>query len=644
MIIRTSQVPLVLAMLFVAGTLAAQGRLGEVAAPLNGTPPFDVSKVNMTMLSWQAERGLSPLDAPSLNVSKLDLKAPDKARREYDKGFQLLSRKDYPGAVPHLVAAISIYPDFVAAHNALGSSYLGLGEKERARDEFAKAVSLDDHLPISHANLGCAEMAMQHYPAAEEAVQKASLIAPLDLQVLAALTYAQLMNHEYAAAIATANRVHARKHKGVAIVHLYAAAAWDGQSNLEEARNELQTFLQEDPKSPAADAARELLKQVEQDQLKPKVQPSTEQQSAAVVATASSTASEAASSHAVSASNAQVLLQEAKERQQITEAEAMCSGCEPAASQGAAKDPVTGNPNQRAESAVHRDGGWTLRSAVDEVAVLFAATDHGKSVPDLTPADVVIRDDRRAPATITGFLNERQLPLRLGIVIDTSGSVSDRFSFEQAAASDFLQKVMIDPKDLAFVVGFSNSILLVQDFTADQNQISHAIGQLAPAGGTSLWDAVGFAADKLASRPEETPVARMLVVISDGADNSSSATLKEAIESAGRDEVIVYAVSTRDQRDAATAFDESFVGDHALKVLSESTGGTAFFPGSIRWLDHGLLELQQVIRGRYLVSYKPEELQQDGRYRSIDIGANKSGHKLRIYARKGYYARSSLNN
>ncbi len=265
-------------------------------------------------------------------------------------------------------------------------------------------------------------------------------------------------------------------------------------------------------------------------------------------------------------------------------------------------------------------------------------------MPDLTPADVVIRDDRRAPATITGFLNERQLPLRLGIVIDTSGSVSDRFSFEQAAASDFLRKVMIDPKDLAFVVGFSNSILLVQDFTADQNQISHAIGQLAPAGGTSLWDAVSFAADKLAGRLEETPVARMLVVISDGADNSSSATLKEAIESAGRDEVIVYAVSTRDRRDEATTFDESFVGDHALKVLSESTGGTAFFPGSIRWLDHGLSELQQVIRSRYLVSYKPEELQQDGRYRSIDIGANKSGHKLRIYARKGYYAHSSLNN
>ncbi len=303
----------------------------------------------MTMLSWQAERELSPLDAPSLNVSKLDLKAPEKARREYDKGFQLLNRKDYSGALPHLAAAISIYPDFVAAHNALGSSYLGLGEQDRARDEFAKAVSLDDHLPISYANLGCAEMALQHYRAAEDAVQKASSIAPLDLQVLAALTYAQLRNNEYAAAIATADRVHARKHKGVAIIHLYSAAAWDGQRNLEEARGELQTFLQEDPKSPAADTARELLKQIEQDQLKPKVQPSFEQKATPLVATASSIAPEAHAAQRESTSNARTLLQESKERQQITEAEAMCSGCEPAVSQNPAKEAVTADPNKQAD-------------------------------------------------------------------------------------------------------------------------------------------------------------------------------------------------------------------------------------------------------------------------------------------------------
>src|SRR5208283_2677753 len=99
-------------------------------------------------------------------------------------------------------------------------------------------------------------------------------------------------------------------------------------------------------------------------------------------------------------------------------------------------------------------------------------------------------------------------------VIDTSNSVTNRFSFERGAAAKFLETVVTDGSDLAFVVGVNNSVLLVQDFTPDRTLLSHAVNQLAPGGGTALWDAVAFAADKLASRPEVRPVARVLVVIS----------------------------------------------------------------------------------------------------------------------------------
>ena len=136
--------------------------------------------------------------------------------------------------------------------------------------------------------------------------------------------------------------------------------------------------------------------------------------------------------------------------------------------------------------------------------------------------------------------------MRLGLVVDTSDSVNDRFSFEQAAATKFLQEVVADKDDLAFVVGVNNSVLLVQDFSADRTLSSHALNQLAPGGGTALWDAVAFAADKLATHPEVQPVARILVVISDGEDNSSSITLKQAIASAQNGEVAVYTVSTRE--------------------------------------------------------------------------------------------------
>lgn len=593
------------------------------------------------------QSGGSPLNSPMGSVSALDLKAPGKARKEFATGYQLLMRKDYSGAVGHLSSAISIYPDFVAAHNALGSAYMGLGQNQKARDEFAKAAALDDHLPISYFNLGCAQIALSDFASAEASVQKAALLAPADLQLATALAYAQFMNHDYPAVIATTASVHKHKHQGAAMVHYYAAAAWDGQDNLPEAENELRTLLREDPKSPAAEQARTLLLQFKIDQIK-KDALKTQSANPAPPPSSSSPALPVVTGPTPEqiAAQAQLDAQDVREQQQIAEAEAepdsVCPACaSPASSSNLAAAP-TSRDKDTVRTATRSNGTFTLRAVVDEVAVFFAATDHGKSVTDLTPADIGIRDDQKSPAIVTGFRNQAQLPLRLGVIIDTSESVADRFSFEQHAATDFLQKVLTDQNDLAFVVGAANSILLVQDFTSEQPKMVHAINQLAPAGGTALWDAVAFAADKLASRPEDQPVARILVVISDGKDNSSSSTLKEAIAAAERDEVFVYTVSTRESNDTSDdltiAADHSPTGDRALKVLAENTGGAAFVPGSVRWLNKGLDDLQEVIRSRYLISYKPAMFHRDGRYRSIDISAQKSGRKLHVYARKGYYA------
>src|SRR6202008_4609902 len=88
------------------------------------------------------------------------------------------------------------------------------------------------------------------------------------------------------------------------------------------------------------------------------------------------------------------------------------------------------------------DSGATLRVAVDEVAVFFAATDHGRSVTNLAASEIQIRDNNQAPETILAFRNEAELPLRLGLIIDTSSSIADRFHFEQAAAAKFLGTVL----------------------------------------------------------------------------------------------------------------------------------------------------------------------------------------------------------
>lgn len=568
------------------------------------------------------------VQSPNGSVSALDLKAPGKAKHEYQQGYQLLMQNNLQGAVPHLKKAIAIYSKFVAAHNALGTTYLNMGENELALAEFSQAVALDDHLPNSYLNLGCTQLALKQYAAAEDSLRKASSIAPLDLQLKVALAYGEFENHDYPAVLATANEVHEGKHDGAAVVHFFAVGAWEAQDNLVEAQHQLETLLQEDPHSPSADQFRRILNDIKAEQarrLEAKLHPDQKPTLVSI--------NKAAPTPEDAARQRQIMLQRKKEESQIAEAEAApdptCIDCSMPDAVTPGSSPASRQPGGNIPEA-------TFRLTADEVSIFFAATDHGRSVTDLAASEVKIRDDGGPTGPFLGFRNESQLPLRLGLVVDTSDSTSGRLSFERGAAAQFLQEAAVDQNSLAFVVGVSNSVLLVQDFTADQTLISHAVNQLAPGGGTALWDAVAFAANKLASHPEVEAVSRILVVISDGEDNSSSITLKQAIASAQRGEVAVYTVSTRE--DDLHEAPDAVLGDHALQTLSELTGGAAFMPGSLRGLKASLADLQQVIRSRYLVSYKPAGFQRDGRYRTVEIDAQKSGHKLKVFARKGYYA------
>lgn len=599
---------------------------GQLTNTRSGTAPFDVSpsgltQLNARMLTW-GDQQASPLQNPNLLSSKLDTRAPAKARQAFEKGYRALYRKDYEAAVIHLLAAIDIYPSFVAAHQGLGSAYLAVGKNEEARDEFAQAVVLDNRMPSSYFGLARSELELKHYRSAELAETKAAALAPLDLKVLSILAYSQLMNGDYEATIGTADKVHAHNDPGHAIVHFYAAAAWEGQKNIPNAISSLHTFLKEDSKSDAAVQARDLLVKLERE---PADSP------AAQTADAENHAQAERQHAAEKALDEQIHREADKQEAQVSEVEAICEDC--------ARERLHTAFEQAPQGAAHHsDAGWTLHSSVDEVAVFFVATDRGKPVRSLNQSEIRVRDDGKAPESIVAFRSEEQLPLRLALVIDASGSVTKRFSFEQQSAAEFMKKILVGKDDLAFAVGVSNTVRVLEDFASDGDKISEGINSLVPAGGTALWDAVAFAADKLAANKETQPVARVLVVISDGQDNSSKKTLKEAIETAEQDGVSVYTISTSDARYVSTAMLESAVlGNRALKALAERTGGSAFVPGSVRNLAHSLSDLEEFIHSRYLVAYKPAMLQRDNRFRTIDIEAAKDGRKLHVYARKGYY-------
>jgi VWFA-related protein len=561
----------------------------------------------------------SALQDPANSVSRLDLAAPKNARREYEKGYLHLLRKEFQPAIDHLARAASIDPSFVAAHNALGIAYLNLGQNQQAHDEFARAVALDDHLPGSHLNLGCAQMQLQRFADAEGSLKKAASIAPLDLVLLTALTYAEFKNADYSGVIATMRHVHHQKHQDAALVHLFAAGAWHAQNRLSEAQDELETLLSEDPKSPLLAQFRKLLDQVKEEQV-----------NRAQARRHPADPANAESSALLSPKPDGAPLQARQASLQTTEATPIAAR---------ATDTTSGDSSGSEQTDVNV-AHQVIRVKVEEVAMLFAVTDHGKSVTNLSPSDIQIRDDGRPPEAILGFHNITQLPLRIGLVIDMSNSITERFVFEEAAASKFLETVVTDSNDLAFVIGFNCSVLLAQDFTPDKTLTARALTQLAPGGGTALWNAVAFAADKLASRPEAQPVARILVVISDGDDNSSTVSLQQAIYAAQRGEVAVYTVSTKEGAKYET---DPLVGTPALKTLSAQTGGSTFTSVSLGDLGRRLADLQQVLRGRYLVYYTPSSPQTDGRFHAVDIKAEKDGHNLKVYARKGYYASALLD-
>ena len=141
---------------------------------------------------------------------------------------------------------------------------------------------------------------------------------------------------------------------------------------------------------------------------------------------------------------------------------------------------------------------------VNEVNVLFVAAQGRRFIGDLSQSDITVRDDNKAPAAILGFRTEKELPLRVALLIDTSDSLASRFHFEQAAASAFLRQSLSQASDEGFVMGFSDYQNLMQDFTHDPDLLAQGVERLKIGGGTALYDAVVPAVIDCYAAPRKT--------------------------------------------------------------------------------------------------------------------------------------------
>ncbi len=275
----------------------------------------------------------------------------------------------------------------------------------------------------------------------------------------------------------------------------------------------------------------------------------------------------------------------------------------------------------------------TIRRTVNEVNVVFTVTDkHGRYVRDLKKEDFRIIDDAKPAAEIRSFRAETDLPLVLGLLIDASNSVRDRFKFEQEAAVEFLNQTIRRSYDSAFVVGFDVTPEVTQDFTDDTEALSIGVRMLRPGGGTALYDALYFACrDKLLRVQRNTPVRKSIILLSDGDDNQSHVTREEAIEMAQRAEVVVYTISTNLSGSGSH-------GDRVLERIADATGGRAYVPFQLTEVANDFANIQEELRSQYAISYKPADFQPDGRYRTIQILALSKG--LHVRSRHGWFAPS----
>src|SRR5881397_776269 len=299
----------------------------------------------------------------------------------------------------------------------------------------------------------------------------------------------------------------------------------------------------------------------------------------------------------------------------------------------------------------------TIKSVVNLVNVLFTVLNRrNKLVPELEKSDFKIWDDK-FPQEIRYFSKQSDLPLRIGMLLDTSNSIRDRIKFEQDASINFLFSVLRRNKDEAFVMTFDDEPQIIQPFTNDAGALRDQITRTRAGGGTAIYDAIYDACVKELSHPPRPPgdqpdiVRRVMILISDGDDNLSTHTRSEAIEMAQRTSVVIYTISTSTQWVSLSQTDPNKLsdskynltgGDKILQELAEETGGRAFFPYHVDDLDQSFQDIGDELRNQYSIAYLPTNYVVDGRYHKIRIEVpDHKGYQVR--ARRGYFARANAN-
>ncbi len=275
--------------------------------------------------------------------------------------------------------------------------------------------------------------------------------------------------------------------------------------------------------------------------------------------------------------------------------------------------------------------GYTVSRTVPEVRLEFTVADEqGHLLRDLAAEDIRILDNQVPVEHFNDFTREDNLPLRLGLVLDSSDSMKRVLPDEKAAALNFLNRILQPQSDRAFVMGFGGEIRLWQTYTADRAQLREAVGRVhQPGWGTRFYDALYTACNEYPQDGEERAlVHRALLVLSDGADTQSFHDLQNVIAIAQRDEVQIYTLALHDKKLMSRT-------DAVLQRLAEQTGGRFYVAQSSRDLEAMFAQIEQQLRTQYYVSFSPR--QEMPGFHALQVQV-RTPQKMTVHSRRGYYA------
>jgi Ca-activated chloride channel family protein len=274
----------------------------------------------------------------------------------------------------------------------------------------------------------------------------------------------------------------------------------------------------------------------------------------------------------------------------------------------------------------------TITARVEEVSLMLTVTDrHGKFVRNLDSSDFQIFDNNQPPKRITYFEQETDLPLRVALLIDNSDSVTYQFRFEQRAAKTFLHHVLRTTSDLGLLIGFNQDAKIEQQPTNDISLLANALKKPRLGGETAIYNAISVACQELKKIPGQPRSRNVIILITDGEDNRSSITLKQASDWALGTETVIYVLSTRP---APLSKDDE--NDRRMTQLAELSGGKLVHADGDEDLPDAFNKLAYALRSQYALAFKPMTTDAPGLFHHLVVLAP---HKLRVAHRQGYFTK-----